>query len=125
MKNVISTTSAPGAVGPYSQGIKTDSLIFVSGQMPIDPATGAVPEGIGEQTKQCLKNIESILKEGGSSLANVVKTVIFLADMNDFAVVNEEYAKVFAGSDFPARSCVEVAKLPKDMPIEIEVIATV
>lgn len=123
MKEVINTVKAPGAIGPYSQGIKANDFVFVSGQLPVDPATGSFPEGdIKVLTKQSLENVKAILEEKGFSLTDVVKTTVFLADMNDFAAMNEVYATYFE-SPFPARSAVQVAKLPKGAPIEIEVIA--
>lgn len=122
MKQVISTKNAPGAIGPYSQGMIVGDLIFTSGQLPINPATGELITEIKEATKTSLENVKAILEEAGSSLDKVVKTTVFLKDVNDFAAVNEVYAKYFT-SDFPARSCFEVGKLPKDAVIEIEVIA--
>ena len=121
--NAISTTNAPAAIGPYSQAIKVGELVFVSGQLPIDPATGAFAEGgIKELTRQSLTNMKAILEEAGTSMANVVKTTVFLADMNDFAAMNEVYAEFFAGP-FPARSAVAVKTLPKGALVEIECIA--
>ena len=121
--NAISTTSAPAAIGPYSQAIKVGELVFVSGQLPIDPATGAFAEGgIKELTRQSLTNMKAILEEAGTSMANVVKTTVFLADMNDFAAMNEVYAEFFA-APFPARSAVAVKTLPKGALVEIECIA--
>ena len=121
--NAISTTNAPAAIGPYSQAIKVGELVFVSGQLPIDPATGAFAEGgINELTRQSLTNMKAILEEAGTSMANVVKTTVFLADMNDFAAMNEVYAEFFA-APFPARSAVAVKTLPKDALVEIECIA--
>ena len=121
--NAISTTNAPVAIGPYSQAIKVGELVFVSGQLPIDPATGAFAEGgIKELTRQSLTNMKAILEEAGTSMANVVKTTVFLADMNDFAAMNEVYAEFFA-APFPARSAVAVKTLPKDALVEIECIA--
>lgn len=122
MKQVISTKNAPGAIGPYSQGMIVGDLVFTSGQLPINPATGELITEIKEATKTSLENVKAILEEAGSSLDKVVKTTVFLKDVNDFAAVNEVYAKYFT-SDFPARSCFEVGKLPKDAVIEIEVIA--
>ena len=122
-KTVVATKNAPGAIGPYSQAIKTDNMVFVSGQIPINPETGEVPEGIAAQARQSLTNVKNILEAAGSSMDKVVKTTIFLKNIDDFAVVNEEYAKAFEGTEYPARSCVAVAKLPKDMNLEIEVIA--
>lgn len=121
--NAISTTKAPAAIGPYSQAIKVGGLVFVSGQLPIDPATGAFAEGgIKELTRQSLTNMKAILEEAGASMANVVKTTVFLADMNDFAAMNEVYAEFFA-APFPARSAVAVKTLPKGALVEIECIA--
>ena len=121
--NAISTTNAPAAIGPYSQAIKVGELVFVSGQLPIDPATGAFAEGgIKELTRQSLTNMKAILEEAGTSMANVVKTTVFLADMNDFAAMNEVYDEFFAAT-FPARSAVAVKTLPKGALVEIECIA--
>lgn len=122
MKKAISTTKAPGAIGPYSQAIETGNMVFASGQIPIDPATGNIPEGITEQTRQSLANVSAILDAAGLTLANVVKTTVFLADMNDFAAMNEVYADAFA-APYPARSAVAVKTLPKNVLVEIEVLA--
>lgn len=122
MKKQISVQSAPAAIGPYSQGIAAGDTVFVSGQLPLDPATGKMPEGIAAQTEQSLKNIGAILTAEGMTLDNVVKTTVFLADMNDFAAMNEVYGRYFH-TPFPSRSAVQVAKLPKDAPVEIECIA--
>ena len=123
MKQVISTKKAPAAIGPYSQAIKVGNLVFTSGQIPIVPATGVFAEGgIKEQTRQSLTNVKAILEEVGLSLANVVKTTVFLADMNDFADMNAVYAEFFA-EPYPARSAVAVKTLPKGALVEIEVIA--
>ncbi len=123
MNKVLSTPNAPAAIGPYSQGIQAGSIIFVSGQLPIVPATGALLEGsVGEQTAQSLNNIRNILAESGCTLADVVKTTIFLRDMNDFGEVNAAYAAFFP-ENAPARACVQVARLPKDADLEIEAIA--
>ena len=124
MKEVIATTNAPGAIGPYSQATKAGSLVFVSGQLPIDPATGVMPEDVSAQTKQSLTNGKAIIEAAGGSMADVVKTTVFLADMNDFAAFNAEYAKSF-GEVRPARSAVAVEKLPKGALVEVEVIAEV
>ena len=125
MKNSISTASAPSAIGPYSQAIQVGDWIFTSGQLPIDPKTGAFPEGgIKEQTRQSLLNIKAILEEAGATLAEVVKTTVFLADMGDFAEMNSVYAEFFA-QPFPARSAVAVKTLPKGAMVEIEVIASI
>ena len=122
MKKQIATTKAPGAIGPYSQGIDVGSIVFVSGQIPIDPATGAIAEGITAQTTQSLANVKAILAEAGLTVDNVVKTTVFLADMGDFTAMNEVYASVFT-APFPARSAVAVKTLPKNVLVEIEVIA--
>lgn len=122
MKTQISTTAAPGAIGPYSQAIDTGSMLFASGQIPINPADGSIPEGITAQTKQSLANVKAILAEAGLTVDNVVKTTVFLADMGDFAAMNEVYAEVFT-APFPARSAVAVKTLPKNVLVEIEVIA--
>ena len=119
----ISTEKAPAAIGPYSQAIEHGGFIFVSGQLPIDPATGAFPEGgVKEQTRPSLTNAKAILEAAGLSLANVVKTTVFLADMGDFAAMNEVYAEFFA-EPFPARSAVAVKTLPKNALVEVECIA--
>lgn len=120
----IATDNAPAAIGPYSQAIINDiGMVFVSGQLPIDPATGAFPRGgVAEQTRQSLKNAQAILKEAGMSLSNVMKTTVFLADMGDFAAMNEVYKEFFA-QPFPARSAVAVKDLPKGALVEIECIA--
>ena len=122
---VVMTSDAPAAVGPYSQAVAAGGLLFVSGQLPIDPATGAFPsEDIKELTRQSMKNLGAILKEAGSSMDKVVKTTIYLKDLADFAAVNEVYASFFKGS-YPARSCFEVAALPKGAKVEIEAIAAI
>ena len=123
MKKVISTSKAPAAIGPYSQAIQVGNLVFASGQIPIDPATGSlVAGGAKEQARQSLTNVKAILDEAGLTLDNVVKTTVFLADMNDFADVNAVYAEFFA-EPYPARSAVAVKTLPKGALVEIEVIA--
>lgn len=122
MKQVLATEQAPAAIGPYSQGIAAGETVYVSGQLPLDPATGAFPEGIAAQTAQSLKNIQAILAQQGMTLANVVKTTVFLADINDFTEMNKVYGEFFT-QPYPARSAVQVAKLPKDAPLEIECIA--
>ena len=119
----IHTPNAPAAIGPYSQAIEAGSTIYVSGQLPIDPATGAFPEGIQAQTKQSLTNVKAILEAAGLSMDSVVKTTVFLSDMNNFGAMNEVYATFFTEGSYPARSAVEVARLPKDALVEIEVIA--
>ena len=121
----ISTTKAPAAIGPYSQGIKVGDLVYTSGQIPIDPVTGNFVEGgIKEQTRQSLTNVQAILKEAGLTMENVVKTTVFMADMNDFADMNTVYAEFFA-EPYPARSAVAVKTLPKGALVEIEVVAAV
>ena len=121
---VISTTNAPAAIGPYSQALRTGNMMFVSGQIPVDPATGKMADTIEEQAKQSLTNMKSILEAEGLTLANVIKTTVFLADLNDFAKVNEVYASFFE-APYPARSCVQVAAIPKGAGVEIECIAVV
>ena len=120
-KTVIETTNAPGAIGPYSQGWTVGDLIFTSGQIPVDPATGAIAEGITAQAEQSCKNVGAILAAAGVGFENVVKTTCFLADMGDFAAFNEAYAKFFTSK--PARSCVAVKELPKGVLCEVEAIA--
>lgn len=123
MKQVISTPKAPAAIGPYSQAIRVGNLVYTSGQIPIDPATGVFVEGgIKEQTRQSLSNVQAILEEAGLSMSHVVKTTVFLADMNDFADMNAVYAEFFS-EPYPARSAVAVKTLPKGALVEIEVIA--
>lgn len=125
MKNVLSTDKAPAAIGPYSQGISAQagSITITSGQLPVDPATGAFAEGgIAGQTRQSLENVKAVLAAGGFTMEDVIKTTVFLKDMNDFAAMNEVYATFFPGNP-PARSAVEVARLPKDALVEIEAIA--
>ncbi len=122
-KQIINTTSAPAAIGPYSQAVKAGSLLFVSGQIPIDPRTGnLVSTGIEAETQQVMKNLSAILGEAGGDFGSVVKATIFIKNMNDFAKINEVYASYFSGN-FPARETVEVARLPKDVNVEISVIA--
>ncbi len=120
-KTVISTSKAPGAIGPYSQGWTAGDLVFTSGQIPVDPATGAIPDTIAAQAEQSCKNVLAVLEAGGTTAENVVKTTCFLADMADFAAFNEVYAKFFTSK--PARSCVAVRELPKGVLCEIEAIA--
>ena len=123
MKKVIFTEKAPAAIGPYSQAIEANGMIFLSGQLPVDPATGEfAPGGVAEQTAQCFENIKSILAEAGLTTANIVKTTVFLADMSLFAEMNGVYATYFEG-DFPARSAFAVKALPKGALVEIESIA--
>ena len=122
MKNIISTNKAPAAIGPYSQGIKAGNLIITSGQLPIDINTGAFSQGIEAQTKQSLTNCRSVLEEAGATMKDVIKTTVFLQDMNDFAAMNGVY-ETFFPAEYPARSAVEVARLPKGALVEIECIA--
>ncbi len=124
MKKIISSQNAPAAIGPYSQAVEANGLVFVSGQLPIDPSTGEfVPGGIKEQTAQSFKNIKAILVEAGLTTDNVVKTMVLLADISDFAAMNEVYTTQFEGN-YPARSAFAAKSLPKGALVEIEVIAT-
>ncbi len=123
MKQPISTDKAPGAIGPYSQAISVGNMLFISGQIPVNPATGEIPEGITAQTKQSIANIKAILNEAGMTMDNVVKTTVFLADMSLFGPMNEVYAENFT-APFPARSAVAVKELPKQVLVEIETIAS-
>ncbi|MEZ5425287.1 MAG: RidA family protein [Pyrinomonadaceae bacterium] len=123
MKEIISTEKAPGAIGPYSQAVKAGNFVFCSGQIPIDPETGEfVSQDVAEQTEQVIKNLKAVLEAAGTGLGNVVKTTVFLADMNDFGAMNEVYAKHF-NENKPARATVQAARLPRDARVEIEVIA--
>ena len=123
MKEIITTENAPGAIGPYSQAVKTESMVFCSGQIPIDPQTGEfVSDDVAEQTQQVLKNLSAVLNAAGTNLNNVVKTTVFLADMNDFTAMNEVYAEYFSENK-PARATVQAARLPKDARVEIECVA--
>lgn len=125
MKETVSTDNAPGAIGPYSQAIKANGMVFCSGQIPIDPATGEfVSQVVSEQTEQVLKNLSEVLKAAGASLETVVKTTVFLADMNDFAEMNEVYGRYFSENK-PARATVQAARLPRDAKVEIDCIALV
>ena len=125
MKETISTENAPGAIGPYSQAVRTGNLVFCSGQIPIDPATGEfISNDVAEQTRQVLKNLSAVLEAAGTDLNNVVKTTVFLADMNDFTAMNEIYAEFFSDNK-PARATVQAARLPRDARVEIECIAVI
>ena len=121
MKKVISTTNAPAAIGPYSQAIEANGFVFASGQIPVNPETGEIPEGIEAQAEQVMKNVKNLLEAAGTSVDQVVKTGVFIKNMDDFATINGIYAKYFA-IDCPSRSCVEVARLPKDVLLEVETI---
>lgn len=122
MKKVISTPKAPAAIGPYSQAIEVNGMVYTSGIIPVVPETGEIPEGSVEQAKQALTNLSHLLEAAGTNMNNVIKTTVFIKEMNDFGKINEVY-QTFFHSDFPARSCVEVARLPKDVLLEIEAIA--
>ena len=122
MKKVISTEKAPAAIGPYSQAIEVNGIIYTSGPIPVNPATGEIPEGIEAQAEQVMENVKNLLESAGTSMANVIKTTVFIKDMGEFTKINEIYARYFEG-DCPARSCVEVARLPKDVLMEMEAIA--
>lgn len=117
----ISTDKAPAAIGPYSQAIKAGNLLFCSGQVPIIPETGEIPEGVEAQAEQALTNVKNLIEASGAKIDNVVKTTVFIKNMNDFGKINEIYAKYFT-EPYPARSCVEVARLPKDVLLEVEAI---
>ena len=125
MRTIIATEKAPAAIGPYSQANKFGNLVITSGQLPIDMATGAFPEGIEAQTKASLENVKIILENAGSSMDKVLKTTVFLKDINDFAAMNGVYATFFSEGSYPSRSAIEVARLPKDALVEIEAIAYV
>lgn len=122
MKNVISTDKAPAAIGPYSQAIEVNGMVYTSGIIPVVPSTGEIPEGSVAQAKQAFENLSHLLEAAGTDMGHVVKTTVFIKEMNDFAAINEVYAEFFP-SPYPARSCVEVARLPKDVMLEIEAIA--
>ena len=123
MKQIIKTPKAPAAIGPYSQAIVVDKMVFTSGMIPIIPETGELETGdVKAQARQAIKNLVTLLEEAGSGAENVVKTTVFIKNMNDFAAVNEVYAEFFT-DNYPARSCVEVARLPKDVLVEIEAVA--
>ena len=122
MKEILATSNAPAAIGPYSQGIRAGNMVFCSGQIPVNPATGLIPEGIQAQTRQAMENVLAVLSEAGATAETIVKTTVFLQDMNDFAAMNAVYATFFEGA-CPARSAVQVARLPTDAMLEIEAIA--
>lgn len=123
MLTKVSTDKAPAAIGPYSQAIEINGMVFTSGQIPVNPATGEIAATVEEQAEQALKNVAAVLAAAGTGMENVIKTTVFIKEMNDFGKINEIYAKFFTGA-YPARSCVEVARLPKDVLIEVEAIAT-
>jgi len=123
-RTIVKTNNAPAAIGPYSQGVRIGNMVYTSGQIPLNPETKELVTEIKAATRQSLTNVKGILEEAGTSMENVIKTTVFVKDLNDFAAVNEVYATFFQGEP-PARSCVEVAKLPLDAPVEIEVIAIV
>ncbi len=120
----IKTSNAPAAIGPYSQAIVVGNMLFTSGQIPIDPKTGEIPEGVEAQARQALTNVKNLIEAAGASIDNVVKTTVFIKNMDDFAKINEIYAQYFT-EPFPARSCVEVARLPKDVLLEVETIVEI
>lgn len=122
MKNVISTDKAPAAIGPYSQAVEVNGMVYTSGIIPVDPATGEIPEGAAAQADRVFKSMTALLEAAGTSMKNVVKTTVFIKNMDDFAAINEVYAKYFP-EPFPARSCIEVARIPKDVLLEAEAIA--
>ena len=121
MQKVISTDKAPGAVGPYSQAIEVNGMVFTSGVIPVDPATGVIPEGVEAQATQAFTNLTNLVEASGAAMSQVVKTTVFIKEMNDFGKINEIYAKFFK-EPYPSRSCVEVARLPKDVLLEVEAI---
>lgn len=123
MKNVIATDKAPAAIGPYSQAIEVNGMVYTSGIIPVDPTTGEIPEGAAAQADRVFKSMTALLESAGTSMKNVVKTTVFIKNMDDFAAINEVYAKYFP-EPFPARSCIEVARIPKDVLLEAEAIAT-
>ena len=122
MKKVIATDKAPAAIGPYSQAIEVNGMVYTSGIIPVDPATGNIPEGSVAQAEQAFLNMKNLLGAAGTDISQVVKTTVFIKEMNDFGAINEVYAKYFT-EPYPSRSCVEVARLPKDVMLEIEAIA--
>ena len=122
MKQVISTSNAPAAIGPYSQAIEVNGMVYTSGQIPVNPATGEIADSIEGQARQVMENVKNLLEAAGTSMGNVVKTTVFIKDMNDSGKINEIYAEYFEGA-CPARSCVEVARLPKDVLMEMEAVA--
>ena len=124
-KKIISTDNAPAAIGPYSQAVRVGEMIYTSGMIPVVPATGEIAEGVEAQARQVLTNVRSLLEASGSGMDRVVKTTVFIKNMDDFARINAVYAEFFEEGSYPARSCVEVARLPKDVLMEMEAIALV
>lgn len=124
-KKIISTDKAPAALGPYSQAVQVGNLLFISGQIPVEAGTGNIVEGnVQDQTRQCVRNLQAICEQAGTSLTNIVKTTVFVSDLSNFNLVNEAYGEFFKETP-PARACVEVSRLPKDVMVEIEAIAVV
>ncbi|MBQ6846416.1 MAG: RidA family protein [Oscillospiraceae bacterium] len=124
MMNVIKTDKAPAAIGPYSQAITLGDMVFTSGQIPVNPETGEIPEGVKAQAEQAFSNLKNLIEASGGKMANVIKTTVFIKNMEDFATINEIYASYFE-APYPARSCVEVARLPKDVLLEVEAVAKI
>lgn len=122
MKNIVKTDKAPAAIGPYSQAVEVGGMVYTSGVIPVVPETGEIPEGSAAQARQALTNLSNLLEAAGTGMDNVVKTTVFIKEMDDFGAINEVYAGFFKG-DYPARSCVEVARLPKDVLLEVEAVA--
>ncbi len=125
MKKIVKTEAAPQAIGPYSQAVQANGFLFTAGQLPVNPATGEMPEGIAAQTEQALENIRAVLKASGVGMDAIVKVTVFLSDMNNFSAMNEVYATFFSEGNYPARCAVEVSRLPKDALLEIEAIAAI
>lgn len=127
MSHIIETKNAPGAIGPYVQGINTGKLIFTSGQIPVNPQNGEIPDDVVKQTRLSLENVKAIVQAAGLDVKDIIKTTVFVADMNDFNIINQTYKQFFDEnkSGYPTRSCVQVARLPKDVKIEIEAIAAI
>lgn len=126
MSHIIETKRAPGAIGPYVQGVDLGKLVFTSGQIPVNPETGAIPDDVVEQTRQSLENVRAIIQAAGLEVNNIIKTTVFVTDLNDFEVINQAYKQFFDEhqASYPTRSCVQVARLPKDVKLEIEAIAS-
>ena len=121
-KKIINTDKAPAAIGPYSQGVEVGSLLFASGQIPVEKETGQIPQGIEKQTEKALLNLQGIVEAAGAGMNDIIKTTVFITDMNNFAAMNEVYKSFFEEGTYPARSCVEVSRLPKDVLVEIEAV---